>query len=58
MARLEAKAQLQQQMIEREERRDQAYQEYSKEKEGVDDTVNRMIAEDQEALRLQRVKQE
>ena len=58
LARLEAKAQLQQQMIEREERRDQAYQEYSKEKEGVDDTVNRMIAEDQEALRLQRVKQE
>ena len=55
---MEAKAQLQQQMIEREERRDQAYQEYSKEKEGVDDTVNRMIAEDQEALRLQRVKQE
>jgi hypothetical protein len=39
-------------MIEREQRRDQAYVEYSKEKEGVDETVNRMIREDQESMRL------
>jgi hypothetical protein len=45
-------------MIEREQRRDAAFVEYSKEKAGVDQTVNRMIAEDQEAMRLQRVKQE
>lgn len=58
LARLEAKAQLQQQMIEREQLRERAYEEYAKEKDGVNDVVNRMIAEDHEALRLQRAKQE
>jgi len=58
LARLEAKAQIQQQMIEREQRRDRAFEEYTKEKDGVDQTVNRLIAEDQEAMRLQRAKQE
>jgi len=45
-------------MIEREQRRDRAFEEYTKEKAGVDQTVNRMIAEDHEVMRLQRVKQE
>jgi len=58
LVRLEAKAVIQQQMIEREQLRDRAFEEYAKEKDGVDVVVNRMVAEDHEALRLQRVKQE
>ena len=39
-------------MIEREDMRNKAFEEYAKEKEGVDQIVQRMINEDHETLRL------
>lgn len=39
-------------MIEREELRNKAFEEYAKEKEGVDAIIQRMIDEDHESLRL------
>ena len=52
LKRLEAKAQIQQQMIEREDLRNKAFVEYTEEKDGVDQTIQRMIDEDHETLRL------
>ena len=54
----EAKREIQQQMIDREKLREQAYQEYAKERQQVDSIIQRMINEDHEMLRLQRQKQE
>lgn len=53
-----AKKQVQQQMIDREMLREQAFEEYSKERQQVDAIIQRMINEDHEMLRLQRQKQE
>ena len=54
----DAKKHVQQQMIEREQQRQQAYEEYAKERGQVDAIIQRMINEDHEMLRLQRAKQE
>lgn len=43
-------------MIERERLREEAYQEYAKERAQVDDIVQRMINEDHESIRLTRMK--
>lgn len=51
---LQAKAELQAQMIERERMRQTAYEEYAKERAGVDAIINRMVAEDHESLRIQK----
>ena len=55
---ISAKKQVQQQMIDREMLREQAFEEYSKERQQVDAIIQRMINEDHEMLRLQRQKQE
>ena len=39
-------------MKEREQRREEAYKEYVRERQGVDAIIQRMIAEDHESLRL------
>lgn len=49
---------MQQQMIDREQLREQAYQEYARERTQVDATIQRMIDEDHESIRLTRMKQE
>ena len=41
-------------MIEREKLRDQAFIEYSKERQQVDSVIQRMIDEDHEMLRIQK----
>ena len=43
-------------MIDREKLRDQAYEEYVKERQQVDSIIQRMINEDHEMMRLQREK--
>lgn len=45
-------------MIERERLREQAYQEYAKEREQVDAIINKMIDEDHEMMRINKMKQE
>lgn len=45
-------------MIEREKLREQAYLEYAKEREQVDAIINKMIDEDHEMLRINKMKQE
>jgi hypothetical protein len=52
------KSHVQQQMIEREQLREQAYEEYARERAQVDAIINRMIEEDHESIRLNRMKQE
>ena len=45
-------------MIERERLREEAYQEYARERAQVDAIIQRMIEEDHESMRLTRMKQE
>ena len=45
-------------MVERERMRQEAYQEYMKERGQVDLTVEKMINEDLEAMRINKMKQE
>ena len=45
-------------MIEREKLREIAQREYSLERDIVDQVINKMIEEDHEMMRIQRVKQE
>lgn len=45
-------------MQEREKLRDMAYQEYVKEREQVDAIINKMIDEDHEMIRINKIKQE
>lgn len=52
------KRDVQQQMIEREKLREQAYQEYAREREQVDAIINKMIDEDHEMMRINKMKQE
>ena len=52
------KRNVQEQMIEREQLREQAYQEYAAEKGQVDQIINRMIDEDHEMMRITKMKQE
>ena len=52
------KRQVQDQMIEREKLREQAYQEYAAERSQVDSIINRMIEEDHELMRITKMKQE
>ena len=55
---VDMKNQVQEQMIQREKLREDAYAEYSKERQQVDNVVNKMIEEDLEMRRLQKIKQE
>jgi len=43
-------------MIEREKLRDEAYEEYIKERKQVDAIINKMIDEDHEMLRINKMK--
>jgi hypothetical protein len=43
-------------MIEREQLREQAYQEYAKERSNVDAIINKMIEEDHEMMRITKMK--
>lgn len=43
-------------MIEREKLREQAFQEYAKEREQVDAIINKMIDEDHEMMRINKMK--
>jgi len=43
-------------MIERERLREQAYQEYAREREQVDAIINKMIDEDHEMMRINKMK--
>jgi hypothetical protein len=52
------KRNVQEQMIEREMLREQAYQEYAAERGQVDSIINRMIDEDHEMMRITKMKQE
>ena len=52
------KRDVQGQMQEREKLRDMAYQEYLKEREQVDAIINKMIDEDHEMIRINKIKQE
>lgn len=52
------KRDVQQQMIEREKLREQAFLEYAKEREQVDAIINKMIDEDHEMMRINKMKQE
>ena len=52
------KKDVQSQMVEREKLRDQAYQEYVKEREMVDQIINKMIQEDHEMMKINKMKQE
>lgn len=52
------KRNVQEQMIEREKLREQAYQEYAAERQQVDAIINRMIDEDHEMMRITKMKQE
>jgi hypothetical protein len=52
------KRDVQQQMIEREKLREQAYEEYVKERQQVDSIINKMIEEDHEMMRINKMKQE
>lgn len=45
-------------MIERERLREQAYQEYARERSQVDAIINKMIDEDHEMMRINKMKQE
>jgi hypothetical protein len=45
-------------MVEREQLREQAYQEYARERSQVDAIIQRMIDEDHESMRLNKMKQE
>ena len=49
---------VQQQMIEKEKLRQAAYEEYQKERTQVDNIINKMIEEDHEMMRINKVKQE
>ena len=55
---LHIKSEVQNQMQERETLRDQAHQEYLREREQVDAIINKMIHEDHEMMRINKVKQE
>jgi len=50
------KKDVQQQMIERERLREQAYEEYVTERKQVDAIINKMIDEDHEMLRINKMK--
>jgi hypothetical protein len=50
------KRNVQEQMIEREKLREQAYQEYAAERQQVDAIINRMIEEDHEMMRITKMK--
>ena len=52
------KADVQNQMIDREKLRQEAYQEYQNERKQVDAIINKMIDEDHEMLRINKMKQE
>lgn len=52
------KRNVQEQMIEREKLREQAYQEYAAERGQVDAIINRMIDEDHEMMRITKMKVE
>lgn len=52
------KKDVQGQMQEREKLREMAYQEYVKEREQVDAIINKMIDEDHEMIRINKIKQE
>lgn len=52
------KKDVQGQMQEREKLRDMAYQEYVKERDQVDTIINKMIDEDHEMIRINKIKQE
>lgn len=52
------KKDVQAQMIEREQLREQAYQEYAAERANVDAIINKMIEEDHEMMRITKMKQE
>lgn len=52
------KRNVQEQMIDRERLREQAYQEYASERSQVDSIINRMIDEDHEMMRITKMKQE
>jgi len=45
-------------MIDREKLRDDAYGEYAKERTQVDSIINKMIEEDHELMRINKIKQE
>lgn len=45
-------------MIEREQLREAAYQEYARERSQVDSIINKMIDEDHELMRINKIKQE
>jgi len=45
-------------MIDREKLRDEAYNEYAKERSQVDSIINKMIEEDHELMRINKIKQE
>lgn len=55
---LRMKHEIQNQMIDREKLRDEAQQEYIKEREQVDAIINKMIQEDHEMMRITKMKQE
>ena len=52
------KRDVQQQMVEREKLREMAYQEYVSERQMVDSIINKMIDEDHEMMRINKMKQE
>ena len=52
------KRDIQQQMINREQLREEALQEYMKERDNVDAIINKMIEEDHEMIRINKMKQE
>jgi hypothetical protein len=52
------KERIQHQMFEREKLRDEAQKEYLKERDQVDTIINKMIQEDHEMMRIQKMKQE
>lgn len=56
--RLHSKEVLQHQILEREQLREEAYQEYLREKQQVDRLINQMVLEDQDSLRKQGAKKQ
>lgn len=55
---LSTKSEVQAQMMERERLKEEAYQEYVREREQVDQIVSKMIQEDMEMMKLSKIKQE
>lgn len=52
------KGEVQEQMIEREKLREAAFAEYAVERQQVDEIINKMISEDHEMMRINKMKQE